>query len=568
MKDEKKIEGANSKIQTGFGFIDLFRSFLLMTVIALFAGSCTKDENQVDLEVDPLKVAGINEVIPANLADSIEVNPVVSVTFKPGTDLSKVTATTLTLKKGSANVPGKVSVSGTTAIFTPEADLTSNTEYTATVRTGQSDDSDDSESHAYSWKFKTGKHHRNNSLYVVTTDPLKDATDVPVNAALTVTFSQEMTSNMINSTSIRLTKGTLPVEGSLSFSGNTAVFKPSSSLSPGNVYTVKVTIGSWHQDDEDKSGNVYNWSFTTGGEGNDVISPSVVSVVPSDNALAAGTGSNYVVTFSEPMNPATITATNITLKQGAVSVAGSVTYSGVTATFTPSSALSANTVYTGTVTQGVKDVAGNAMTANFTSKFTTAAIVDAAAPTIISVTPAKNAASVPVDSKLTVTFSETMNTTTINSTTFILKQGTNAVTGIVTYTGTSATFTPASSLTGNTVYTATVTTGAKDVSGNALAVNYNWSFTTIATVTMLSFATDVVPVLNLCNKCHTHPWTTSSVASTFYTNLVNGGYVNPTSPTTSKIYVKLSSGHPGGTTISTADKNKILTWMNQGSKNN
>jgi hypothetical protein len=48
----------------------------------------------------------------------------------------------------------------------------------------------------------------------------------------------------------------------------------------------------------------------------------------------------------------------------------------------------------------------------------------------------------------------------------------------VTYTGTTATFNPDANLTASTTYTATITTGAKDLAGNALASNYVWSFTT------------------------------------------------------------------------------------------
>ena len=44
-------------------------------------------------------------------------------------------------------------------------------------------------------------------------------------------------------------------------------------------------------------------------------------------------------------------------------------------------------------------------------------------------------------------------------------------------------FSPTSALALNTLYTATVTTGAKDVAGNALANNYVWTFTTAASNT-------------------------------------------------------------------------------------
>jgi hypothetical protein len=59
-----------------------------------------------------------------------------------------------------------------------------------------------------------------------------------------------------------------------------------------------------------------------------------------------------------------------------------------------------------------------------------------------------------------------------------LKQGTTSVAGAIAYAGTTATFTPTNNLATSTTYTATVTTGAKDVAGSALAANKVWSFTT------------------------------------------------------------------------------------------
>jgi hypothetical protein len=53
----------------------------------------------------------------------------------------------------------------------------------------------------------------------------------------------------------------------------------------------------------------------------------------------------------------------------------------------------------------------------------------------------------------------------------------------VTNIGSTVTFTPAGGLTPNTVYTATITTGAKDLAGNTLAADYSWSFTTGTMIT-------------------------------------------------------------------------------------
>jgi hypothetical protein len=48
----------------------------------------------------------------------------------------------------------------------------------------------------------------------------------------------------------------------------------------------------------------------------------------------------------------------------------------------------------------------------------------------------------------------------------------------VSYTGTTATLDPTANLAPNTAYTATISTAAMDLAGNALAVDYVWSFTT------------------------------------------------------------------------------------------
>ena len=99
---------------------------------------------------------------------------------------------------------------------------------------------------------------------------------------------------------------------------------------------------------------------------------------------------------------------------------------------------------------------------------------DATPPTVSSTSPALNAANVAINTAITATFSEAMDASTITTATFTV----GGVTGTVTYTGTTATFTPTTSLAYSTTYTATITTGAKDLAGNAMAANYSWSFTT------------------------------------------------------------------------------------------
>ena len=308
----------------------------------------------------------------------------------------------------------------------------------------------------------------------------------------------------------------------------------------------------------------------------DLIAPTVISVDPANGFTSVPVNSVILITFSESMNTASINASSITLKQGTTAITGTLTQTGPTAKFAPSAILTANTLYTGTVTSAVSDSSGNTLKTDFVWTFTTAAPADVPAevpadvtpPTVLSVSPVVNSTSAAISIKPTATFSEAMSSASITAVTFTLKQGNTSVSGTVTYTGTTATFAPAVSLSGNTVYTATITTGARDEAGNQIASNYAWSFTTAAaTPDGRSFSADIVPILNLCNTCHKHGWTTAATASAFYANLVSDGYVNAASPTTSKIYKKVNAGHPSST-VTAAQKTTILTWMTEGSKNN
>jgi hypothetical protein len=108
---------------------------------------------------------------------------------------------------------------------------------------------------------------------------------------------------------------------------------------------------------------------------------------------------------------------------------------------------------------------------------------DTTAPTVTATSPAANATGVAATANVTATFSEAMNSTTVNTSTFTLKQGTTTVDAPVTYSGGVATLNPTTDLAASTTYTATIKGGAsgvKDAAGNALAADRTWTFTTAA----------------------------------------------------------------------------------------
>jgi len=228
----------------------------------------------------------------------------------------------------------------------------------------------------------------------------------------------------------------------------------------------------------------------------DTAKPVVNSSTPAHNCVGVGTTSAITLVFNESIDPATINPQSFTLlENGSTSIPGSITYVGTTAQFKPASTLAANASYTATVTTGVKDLAGNALAASYSWQFTTGEAPDMSAPTVLTTYPASASTGVALNSAITVTFNEEIDPAAINAQTItLLKDGTIPVAGTVTHVGKTALFKPASTLSANASYTATVTTGVKDLAGNALAAPFTWVFTTVITVVSDTLGPEILTV--------------------------------------------------------------------------
>jgi len=433
-------------------------------------------------------------IVPVNNVIGVAANLKPLIIFGEAMDPFTVNSTTFTLTgPGTTPVPGTVTYVSDTATFTPSNYLPNDTTYTATITTGVKDLAGNALTGDIVWTFTTGAILDTTSPTVIangvygTTGVVSGAVGQPVNKTGTVIFSEIMDPLTINKNTFTVKgPGATAVAGNVTYVGSTATFTPSVNLAANTLYTAAITMGA-----KDLAGNAlaadYTWSFTTGAVP-DTIAPAVISTgaygTTGVTSGAVGLPLNKVstVTFSEAMDPATINKTTFTVKgPDGVAVAGTVGYIGTTATFTPAANLVSNTVYTSTITTGAKDLAGNALAAEYIWSYTTGAVPDITAPAVTSVSPLNNAGNVATSSILTVIFSEEMDPLTLNTEVFTLKQGAAIVSGTITRIGNTATFTPASSLTGGSQYTATITTGAKDLADNALAANYIWNFTTATT---------------------------------------------------------------------------------------
>ncbi len=459
---------------------------LLTTAIAALSlaailGSCKKDDFvQVD-SICPLVLS----TDPANAATNVPLDKIITITFNEAMNPATITAASITLQ-GAAPVSGTVSYNGTTATFKPSGNLAGNTTYTGRVSTTVKDLNGNALQADYVWTFSTGA---TISPMVVITDPTNNETGVPLNKTVTATFNMPMDPLTINGTTFTVKQGTTAVTGAVLYLGTIAYFVPTVPFALNTIYTATITTGAKNLIGTPMMSN-YVWSFTTGA----LAAPTVISTDPANNATGVLLNKIITANFSELMNPLTINATSFTLSQGTTIITGAVTYSGTTASFKPTTNLLPGLVYTATITTGAKNSVGTSLANNYVFTFTTGTLV---APLVISTDPVNNATAVSLNKIVTATFNMAMDPLTINATTFTIKQGTTAVLGVVSYTGSIASFTATVPFTNNTVYTATITTGAKNVTGTPLANNYTWTFTTGTNIAPTVILTD--PLSNALN---------------------------------------------------------------------
>ena len=439
---------------------------LLASLLVVFIAGCGQET---------VTIPGVLSVTPAQGATSVAVNTTVTATFSMGMNPASITTASFTVASpGGTAVAGSVAYSGTTATFTPTAVLANGTTYTATITTAAASPGGAELIGPYTWSFTT----IGPTPVVVTTIPTNGAVNVPINQVLSATFSQTMNPSTINTTTFTLSvTGGAAVPGTVTPSGTYATFMPNALLLNNTSYTAKITTGATSLAGISLA-TTYTWTFTT-----ITPAPTVTAVVPANGATDVPIAQVLSATFSEAMSPGTINGATFTVTgPGGITVPGAVAYSGGVATFTPTSNLGYSTSYVATITTGAEDLAGTGLVTNYVWTFTTVSPLLA----VISTVPVDTATGVPVTQVLSATFSQPMNCPAFPAAAFtvVSAPGATAVPGTIACSGSVATFTPATDLATNTVFTATITTAAQDLAGKSLANNYVWSFRTVPAPTL------------------------------------------------------------------------------------
>jgi hypothetical protein len=155
--------------------------------------------------------------------------------------------------------------------------------------------------------------------------------DVATNRSVRATFSQAMAGGTLTPASFSLAcpAGT-PVTATVGYDTATQV----ATLTPGALLpantTCVATVTTAAQDTEDLAlASDYVWSFSTGAAP-DTTAPTAGATGPADGATNICLTATVTATFSEPMDPLTITSAGFAVTDAGTPVAGTVSYNPTT----------------------------------------------------------------------------------------------------------------------------------------------------------------------------------------------------------------------------------------------
>jgi hypothetical protein len=247
-----------------------------------------------------------------------------------------------------------------------------------------------------------------------------------------------------------------------------------------------------------------------GGGGSGSVStssaPQVILTIPTKTVpIVTGVATNLSIKakFNMDMLASSINTSSFTVNcPTGTPVVGTVTYDAVnrTAVFQHADTFPVSTTCEAKITTGVQSSVGVSKLEDYVWSFTTGTAPDVTAPTVTGHNPADAATGVCLTKVISATFSEPMESSTINSTTFtVTGPSSTSIPGTVTYDALSNTASFTTTLSGgyaaSTLYTVELSTDVKDLAGNPLATANSVSFTTgtlacgSAAVTLGSVAT-------------------------------------------------------------------------------
>lgn len=199
---------------------------------------------------------------------------------------------------------------------------------------------------------------------VLSTQPQDGATAVDPASAVTVRFTEPMDPASITSTTVQLRRGSDVIASALALAPTRDVvtLTPAAPLPLNTVISIVVTTGA-----QDANGNALTaartFSFTTASP--DTDSPRVSGIDPPDTATGVSLVKPVSVTFSEPVDPTTVTPASFRVLIGGSPIAGTISLASnsVQVRFVPADPYPADALVTIELTNAIADPFGNPLAA-------------------------------------------------------------------------------------------------------------------------------------------------------------------------------------------------------------
>ncbi|MDJ0835210.1 MAG: Ig-like domain-containing protein [Acidobacteriota bacterium] len=311
---------------------------------------------------------------------------------------------------------------------------------------------------------------------VISSTPADDATEVSINAQISLVFDEPLDPTSVNADSMRITvsgqNGNLP--GEYSVAGANAVFTPYGLLPADARIIIQVTGNV-----RDLAGNgsySFNADFYTANE-LDTTPPNVLSMTPADGSTGIAVNQVVTLTFDEPLRSSTIGTEALALFAGGEKLSATVSRSADNRTVTLGADFPPHSTVTVAATSMLTDLAGNPLP-DFTGSFQTGPGFDNNRPSVNNTRPAGGAGQVDPASQIVVFINEPLDASSIPGAVFVTQDGVVvAGTVLVEGEGRMVRFIPDQPFAYDASIQITLTDNATDLQGNAL-YTYQSSFRT------------------------------------------------------------------------------------------
>jgi methionine-rich copper-binding protein CopC len=335
---------------------------------------------------------------PLDGEKNVPIDTTITVTFSKEMDISAV--------EGAISISGGLTptnfvwdIENKIVTFTPSSNLQSRTEYTVIISTDAMDPMGNRIKIAYVFKFWSEDIE---APRIILTSPYEGEMISDLAADVVVTFEESM-----DPASVTYVCTPDPFGWTFVWNGNnTEVTFSHNDFDNQASYTFQILTANDVSGLDLIPGPVPNpWTFTT----KDVIGPEIVATTPADSSQNVSLNTDIVVSFNEEMDPFSVTYSCVPDPMG-----WSIVWSNVNKTVTFShNEFTERTFYIFQIT-GANDLSGNLLISSAVpNPFSFSTVGDYQGPQITLTSPADTEAFVQLDADVEVTFSESIETSSI-----------------------------------------------------------------------------------------------------------------------------------------------------------